>query len=91
MRMAGEMQALALKYIEDAFESDEDISLNSLTYDRFIDALDTARQSGPEAEAELNRQLAKIVHQAIQQAMSAPPPGAQPGQGQAPPPPQGAQ
>ncbi len=77
MRLAEQMQALSMEYINEAFFAEEDLNINNLTWNRFMDAVDRAKDGGPVAQNELDQMLLKILQPIAQQVMNPPQPGAQ--------------
>lgn len=69
MRLAEQMQAMATQYINDAYFAEEDLNLNNLTWDNFVKQMDAAKDGGPVAMLEFNRQLAKIIQTAVPQVL----------------------
>lgn len=82
MRLAEQLQTLAMQYIHEAFFAEEDLAIDNLTWNRFSKAMDDAQQEGPVAKVELDRQLAKILKGVLPQVLNPQPPGQ--GQGQQP-------
>ena len=70
MRMADQLQAMALDYINDVYFAEEDITFANLTPAKFQAELDKARDGGPVAMQEFNRQLAKILGEVLPQALA---------------------
>lgn len=77
MRLAEELQALSVMYINDAFFAEEELNLDNLTLTNFLKAMESAREGGPVAETEFNRMLANIVRQAVGTVMAPPQEGGQ--------------
>lgn len=74
MQLAQQLQGKAMDFIQEAYYAEEDLSLNNLTYDRFMKHYDRARTEGFD---DLDRQLAAILSPILQQVLSAPPEGEQ--------------
>ena len=95
MRLASELQALSVEYINESFFAEEDLNLDNLTLANFMKEMEKARDGGPVAAFEFNRQLSKILQGVIPQVMNPQQPGqqTQPGQpqGQQQPPTSGQQ
>lgn len=72
MKLADQMQALAVGFIKDAYLAEEDINIDNLTLDRFLTELDKARSGGPIAQYEFNRQLSKVLMQVVPSVMNPP-------------------
>lgn len=70
MKMAEELQAMCVSYINDAYFAEEDLNLDNLTPARFIAELEKARDGGPVAQFEFNRMLSKIIEGVIPQVMN---------------------
>lgn len=60
MRLAQELQAQAMSYIQDAFFAEEELNANNLTPARFMREYEKARDDEGLMN-ELNRQLAAII------------------------------
>ena len=65
MRLAEQLQSLSMQYINEAFFAEEDLGLDNLTLDKFFKELEKAKDGGPVAEFEFNRQLTKIIQGVI--------------------------
>lgn len=74
MRLAQELQGKALDYVMESYFAEEDLSLSTLTYARFMKEYERARTEGFD---DLDRQLAAILTPILQQVLSAPPEGEQ--------------
>lgn len=74
MRLAEEMQALSVLYINEAFFAEEELNLDNLTLNNFLKEMQKAKEGGPVAEHEFNRMLAGIVKQAVDMTMNPPQP-----------------
>ena len=81
MRLAEQMQTLAMQYIHEAFFAEEDLAMDNLTWNKFQKAMDDADQGGPVAKVELDRQLIKILNGVMPGVLNPQPQG---GQGQQP-------
>ena len=72
MRLAEQMQALAMEYIQEAYFAEEDLNLDNLTFNAFVKAADAAHEGGPIAQNEFNRMLTKILQGVVPQIMNPP-------------------
>ena len=70
MRLAEQLQAMCVSYINDAYFAEEDLTLDNLTPAKFISELEKARDGGPVAQFEFNRMLGKIIEGVIPQVMN---------------------
>lgn len=73
MKLGDQMQALCVMYLNKVYFAEEDIALDNLTLEKFLSESQKARDGGPIAQYEFNRQLTKILSGVIPQVMSQPP------------------
>ena len=72
MRLAEELQALSMQYIQEAYFAEEELNLDNLTFANFVKAADAAQEGGPIAQKEFDRLLAKIIKGATDQVLNPP-------------------
>lgn len=81
LRLAEQMQALAVNYLNEAYFAEEDLNIDNLTWDRFVKAWDEAKDGGDIGMYEFNRQLAAIIQGVIPQVLNPPQEGTKKGRG----------
>ena len=73
MKLAQELNAQIMDYVQDAYFAEEELNLGNLTYARFMKEYEKAKDGDDLAKSELNRQLGAILAPLIEQVMAAPP------------------
>ena len=72
MQLAEQMQALSMEYIQESFFAEENIGLDNLTHALFLKEMEKAKEGGPIAQNEFNRQLAKIIQGIVPSILNPP-------------------